>query len=199
MRTAFGSRSLRPLLGCALLAAASSLAGCSTYKVSKYAVSVANAQAYKEPGVIKVKVAPFTADKEGSQSELSCRAVGPVQTPAGETFAAYVQGAMTDELTVAGLLDQNAPVAIKGHLSHLDFSSTGDASWQLTLVVTVGTEAPFTVQRTYGYESSFLGEKACALTAQAFMPAVQDLLGAIAKDPAFRKAMTTPPPAPGNS
>jgi len=178
-----------PLFGCIM--AAVSLGGCSTYQVSKYSLSVANTQAYKTPGVIKVNVASFTAEGDAANTEMSCRLVGPIRTPSGETFAGYVQSAMTDELRVAGLYDEAAPVVIKGHLAHLAFASAGEGTWELTLVVTIGSQAPFTVERKYKFETSFIGEKACALGAQAFLPAVQDLLGAVANDPAFRKAMTS--------
>jgi len=193
---------IAPRVRSAVLAvfAASLLGGCSTYQVSKYAIAVDNANAFKATGTVKVKVAPFTAEGDAAKPEMSCRAVGPIKTPAGETFAAYVQGALTDELKVAGLYDESSPVTIQGNLSKLGFSSgLTDGNWQLTLVVTVGDGDPFTVDRKYSFDSSFIGEKACALSSQAFLPAVQDLMGAVAKDPAFKKGMSPAQASAGNS
>lgn len=168
--------------------AALGLVGCSTYQVPKYSVSVQNAEAFKAIGPVKLSVASFTGEGNGAKGEIGCRAVGPIKTPTGETYAAYVQQALVDELKVAGVYADDAKVQIQGKLAAIDFKSgPGPASWKLTLVVTVGADPSFTLERTYGFESSFIGEKGCALTSQAFMPAVQDLMNALAKDPSFAK------------
>jgi hypothetical protein len=169
------------------IAAFAGLAGCSTYQVTKYSVSVQNAEAFRALGAVKLSVAPFTGEGQAAATEISCRAVGPIKTPLGETYAAYVQQALVDELKVAGIFAEDAKVQIQGNLAKVDLSSHGSARWMLTLVVTIGNEPSFTLERNYGFESSFLGEKACALTSQAFMPAVQDLMNALAKDPVFAK------------
>lgn len=41
------------------------------------------------------------------------------------------------------------------------------------------------VSENYAYTSSFYGETACNQTAQAFMPAVQNLVGKIVRSPEF--------------
>ncbi len=41
------------------------------------------------------------------------------------------------------------------------------------------------VTEAYDYETSFFGEKACALTAQAFAPVVQSLIGKLVRSPEF--------------
>ena len=42
-----------------------------------------------------------------------------------------------------------------------------------------------TVSEDYEYTSSFYGETACNQTAQAFMPAVQNLVGKVVRSPEF--------------
>jgi hypothetical protein len=171
-----------------IVIAAAGLVGCSTYQVPKYAVSVQNADAFRALGGAKITVASFTGGEEAAKTEFKCRLVGPIQTPTGETYAAYVQQALTDELKVAGLYAEDAKIKVQGNLSHIDLSSAiGGGHWDLTLVVTVGGEPSFTVTRSYTFESSFVAEKACALSSQAFLGAVQDLMNALAKDPAFVK------------
>jgi hypothetical protein len=41
------------------------------------------------------------------------------------------------------------------------------------------------VTEDYSYTSSFYGETACNQTAQAFMPAIQNLVGKIVRSPDF--------------
>jgi hypothetical protein len=43
-----------------------------------------------------------------------------------------------------------------------------------------------TVANEHEYETSFIAEKACALTAQAFGPAVQTLIGKLVHHPEFK-------------
>ena len=42
-----------------------------------------------------------------------------------------------------------------------------------------------TVANDHDYDTSFIAEKACALTAQAFGPAVQTLIGKLVHHPEF--------------
>ena len=170
--------------------------GCSTYQVSPYALTVTNVQAFRALGSTKVKVAQFTGDETASKNGTGCRAVGPINTPSGRPFFDYIQGALSDELRVAGLYDDGASLIVKGRLTHLDLRSSTEKSidegdWKLTLLITVGGEPTFTIEHKYKFESSFWGEKACALSAQAFMPAIQSLMRAIANHPTFQKALST--------
>ena len=49
-----------------------------------------------------------------------------------------------------------------------------------------------TATEDYRYTSSFSGETACNQTAQAFMPAVQNLVGKLVRSPQFAALVSTP-------
>jgi hypothetical protein len=156
--------------------------------VAKYSLVVSNVEAFKALRVGKVGVAPFTATADGSKKELSCRG-SPLKTPANETYAAYIQKALVDELKMAGLYAADAPTQIKGHLAQIELNSINRPHWQMILIVTIGNTPSFKIERSYPFESSFIGLKACELAGQAFLPAVHDLLNALARDPRFAKAV----------
>jgi hypothetical protein len=157
--------------------------GCSSYAVAKYGVSVENVSTLRALGDEKINVGAFGAAKPG-QTAIMCRAVGPVRTPDGGPFEEYIRKALIDELRVAGAFSDAAPVTLTGHLDKLEFSSTS-GQWVFGLTVSSSSGKSLTLADTYDYETSFVGEKACALTAQAFGPAVQHLIGKLVKSPEF--------------
>jgi hypothetical protein len=164
--------------------------GCSSYAVSKYGVSVDNVTALKKWGASKIAVAPFTATGE-STAEFSCRLVGPVTTPDQRPFQDYIRGALIDELRVAEFYAETSPVTLTGNLDKIDFSST-EGAWTLGLSVKSSNGHSVTVSIVHNYESAFVGEKACALSAQAFEPAVQALIGALVANPGFGALVGAP-------
>ena len=69
----------------AIVVTAVVIAGCSTFDVGRYGVSVENNAALKKLGGGKVAVAKFTAAEPGKK-EIACRAVGPITTPDDQPF-----------------------------------------------------------------------------------------------------------------
>jgi hypothetical protein len=159
------------------------LSGCSSYNVAKYGISPDNAAALKPMSGSKVTVGPFRAAEPG-RTEIGCRAVGPIKTPDGLAFEEYIRRAFVDELRLADVYAESAPVALEGNLTRMDFSSTG-GKWFLDLTVASSNGRSVQVSEVYDYETSFIGEKGCALTAQAFVPAVQSLIGKLVRSPEF--------------
>jgi hypothetical protein len=176
----FGSR----LVLAAAIAIAIPLGGCSTYAVSRYAVSVENVTAMRKIGGHPINVGEFRA-KGDEASSIGCRAVGPIKTPDGEPFSQYVRKAFISELTLAEVYSPSAPVTITGTVDRVDFSSTSGA-WEIGLTVTSSNGKSIHTDEEYSFSSSFFGETACNQTAQAFMPGIQDLIGKIVHDPEFR-------------
>ena len=165
------------------------IAGCSTYAADRYAVSMDTQAELKQiipqsPNQM-IAVDQFTASEPG-QTEIGCRAVGPIKTPDGETFEAFVQKALIDQLRLAELHAPDAPVHIGGNLNEISFSSM-DGLWSLALTVTDNGGRSFSVREDYDYDSSFYGETACNQTAQALMPAVQNLIRKVVSHPAFQE------------
>lgn len=99
------------------------LAGCSTYSVSRYSISADDVVALRTLPQNSVAVGAFTSPGK-PVSKIRCRAVGPIKTPDGEPFAEFVRKAMISEMKMAGAYSENAPTQITGVLNNINFSST---------------------------------------------------------------------------
>ncbi len=164
-------------------------AGCSSYAVPRYGVAVTNVTALKQAANgQKVAVGKFTA-VGGSKSDIMCRGVGPIKTPDERPFEEYVRKALIDEMQLAEMYADGASVTLTGSLDKVDFNSSIFGSeggkWFLGLTVTSSNGSSLSVAGAYDYNTHYFGEKACALTAQAFGPAVQSLIGKLVHDPSF--------------
>ncbi|MDH6149479.1 MULTISPECIES: hypothetical protein [Paraburkholderia] len=168
------------------LLAVATLAGCSTYAVPRYSISADNVVALKSTVVNGVGVGAFTQSPMSNQSpnEIMCRGVGPIKTPDGEPFADFVKSGLVSELKIAGVYAPGAPVQLTGRLDSIDFSSVSGA-WNLGLTVSSSNGRSLSVAENYSYASSYYGETACNQTAQALMPAVQDLIAKVVHSPEF--------------
>jgi hypothetical protein len=159
------------------------ISGCSTYSASRYSVSADNVVALRQLSGKTINVGTFSSTVSG-QKEIMCRGVGPIKTPDGEPFSDFVRKAFVDELKIASIYSANAPVTLTGNLDAIEFSST-NGNWGLTLSIRNANGKSMTVREDYPFTSSFVGETACNQTAQAFMPAVQNLVGKIVRSSEF--------------
>ena len=159
------------------------VSGCSTYAANRYSISVDNVTTLKKISGTQLNVGQFTATKPGL-TEIMCRGVGPIKTPDGETFENYIRKAFIDELKLSELYSENAPVTLTGNLDNINFSSNS-GTWDLSLTIKSSNGKVLSVSETYSFKTSFYGETACNQTAQALMPAVQDLISKIIKHPEF--------------
>jgi hypothetical protein len=151
-------------------------------------MSADNVVALKSLNGKVVNVGLFSATTPG-QTEIMCRGVGPIKTPDGEPFAAYVRKALVDELRMADSFSPNAPITLTGNLDVIDFSSNS-GNWNLSLSIKSSNGSAMSATENYAFTSSFYGETACNQTAQAFMPAVQNLVGKIVRAPDFISLIT---------
>src|SRR5206468_11804123 len=92
-----GRRMLRQLI--VLLLAVLVSSACSSYTVPRYGLSAENTTGLRTLGA-KVNDGRFTATTP-AQTELRCRASGPVKTPDGRPFDDHRRPALVDERTVA--------------------------------------------------------------------------------------------------
>lgn len=159
------------------------ISGCSTYAANRYSISVDNVTALKTLTGKQLNVGQFSATKSGL-TKIMCRGVGPIKSPDGETFANYIRKAFIDELKLAELYSENAPVTLTGNLDNIDFSS-GSGTWNLAATIKSSNGKFLTVSEKYSYTTSYSGETACNQTAQALMPAVQDLISKIIRHQEF--------------
>ncbi|MEW6119585.1 MAG: hypothetical protein AB1593_05820 [Pseudomonadota bacterium] len=105
------------------------------------------------------------------------------------SFEAYIQKALADELKVAGKFDEKSPkITLSGVVEQLAFSSsrglTG-GSWDIGLRVTSSNGKSTFISEHYEFNSGFIADTACKQTAEAYYPAVQNLIGKLVKSPEF--------------
>jgi len=167
----------------AVVVLAAFISGCSTYAADRYSISADNVTALRNVGSNQINVGEFTSTEPGL-SVLTCRAVGPIKTPDGETFAEFVKEAFVSELKIAELYSPDGPVTLTGNLDEIDFSS-GSGTWNIALTVDSSNGQSISVREDYSFQTSFAGAVACNQTAQALMPAVQDLIASLIADPRF--------------
>ena len=164
-------------------------AGCSTFVPPRYAISADNNAALKAAGLRPVQLGAF-AGFPGFKA--NCRTWGPIAPPDHLTFEATIRKALKDELQMASLYDERAPVTITGKVDHLAFSTTTGVlggTWDITLTLASSNGRTLTTSEHYEFKSGYVADTACKQTAEAFNGAVQDLIGKIAKSPDF-KALT---------
>ena len=159
------------------------LAGCETYSAPRYGLSADNILALKDlEGSSRIKLGAF---REPQKFSAGCRAAGPITAADDMGFAAYIRKALADELKVAGRYDERADVVLTGSVDNLAFSSSV-GSWDITLTVTSSNGKSMTVKEHYQFHPAFVAETACKRVADAYFPAVQDLIQKLIRSPEFR-------------
>jgi len=171
----------------AALAFSLSLAGCETTNSIPYKASIANVisiqQSLQGQGK-KVSLGAMSLAPGVEESPL-CRAMGPVIVAPGKTLPQYIKDAFQEELFMAQVYQPSAPSIIEGRIEALTFSSISPASWNITLSVKSNVSPGYTVAAKYPFDTSFSAYSACKNVADAFGPAVQDLIRQVVNNPQF--------------
>ncbi len=161
--------------------------GCVTHATSRYASSTANVNALRDMHGNPLNVGAFSATIFG-QKEIWCGApallAGPIRTEDGKPFAEFVRNAFLDELKIANVYSLSAPISITGNLDSIDFSIIS-GKWDMALTVNSSNGKSMSVSESYAFTWHFSANTACNHIAQAFMPAVQDLVGKVVRSPEF--------------
>jgi hypothetical protein len=157
----------------------------------RYSISADNNIALKSLGVKNINIGTF---KGPVNFDNNCRAAGPIAPPDNMSFEAYIRKALTDELKVAGMFDDNTPiVTLYGEVDRLAFSSsralTG-GSWDIGMKIYSSNGKSIYVTEHYEFNSGFVADTACKQTAEAFLPAVQNIIGKLVRSPDFRELLT---------
>jgi hypothetical protein len=162
------------------------LAGCETPTTQRYTISPDNNQFIRAINTSAVGVGTFTG---ASTFDVTCRAVGPLQVADGLTHVEYIRQAFVDELKVAGVFAPASPrITLTGTVDRLDFSSTKGlthGTWNIDLTLASSNGNVMKVSEYYEFKSGFAGMEACRNTAEAFLRAVQDLVGKAFGSPEF--------------
>lgn len=168
------------------------LTACSTYMPQRYSVSADNSVALKAIDAGAINVGTF---KRATAFDNSCRAAGPIAPPDNMSFEGYIQKALADELKMAGKFDANAmaKVTLSGAVEQLEFSSTRavtGGSWDIGLRVMSSNGKSTYIVEHYEFNSGFVADTACKQTAEAYFPAVQNLIGKLIRSPEFVGLLT---------
>lgn len=156
---------------------------CSTYATNRYSISAGNVVALKSYDAAEVGIGDFTATEPGKTSVM-CRAVGPIPTPDGETFESYIRNALISEMQIAEIYSEQSDVVLTGNLNQI-LPSSMSGTWDISLTVNSSNGKSFTVDESFKFKTSFYGETACNQTAQALMPAVQNVITQVVTHPEF--------------
>jgi len=152
----------------------------------RYGISPDNNTALKTSGGRNINVGSFTKTADFSNN---CRGIyGQLSLPDNMSFEGYIQKGLVDELKVAGMFDDKEPkVILSGVVEQLAFSTltslTGGGSWDIGLRVNSSNGKSTYVSEHYEFDSSIQVWAACAQTANAYMPAVQNILAWISTRP----------------
>jgi hypothetical protein len=173
-----------------LLAAAAFLllGACSTFTTPRYSINADTNVALKSLGVSSIAIGAFTGP---AGFDNSCRAAGPLSPPDNMSHTEYLRKAFEDELKVAGVHAPTAPrVTLSGAITRLEFSSTRGltgGSWDIGLTLASSNGSKMSAAEHYEFESGFIADTACKQTAEAYMPAVQNLIRKVVQSPEFRE------------
>lgn len=164
-----------------------SMAGCASYNAQPYTGLADNQAAIRKAAKnanAETVVLETVVLKESLNPNLTCRAAGPVNPAPGKTAQQYIEEALKSELYSSGIYSPEANNRIRVQVTALEFSSAGDAHWLLGLHLASNTlPEGYNANIKYPFSASFFADYACRDVAEAFAPAVQQLV---------RKAVTAP-------
>ena len=167
---------------------ASILSGCETTSTRPYEPSTQNVLKFQ--GALlssdtKIKLGNFTESK--AIGSLVCRLSGPVDVSPGKSRAEYIKEAMQSELFMARAYDVGGDLEISGSLDSLKFSSVAPASWTIEFKIFSNISDGYTVKTNYPFRTSFSAFSACRNVADAWSPAIQQLIQDIVDHPKFNE------------
>lgn len=172
------------------------LSGCATNNSPRYASSADTVHALRGMKIGEVAtVGSFTMT---STADLQCRAVGPIMLPDNHNLPSYIKKAFEDELKMAGIYNPANPnITLTGVVNKAAFSSAKgffQGHWELDLTVVSSNGKSVSAQEQYDFDSAYLADKGCQKTADALVPAVQNVLQKIVASPNFRDLFVTAAP-----
>ena len=167
--------------------AALMLTACESYSPPRYAVPQENTPVLKTMSAARIRVSAFTL---ATPFEGSCRGTINIDPPVGMSYQQYFQNALADELRAAGIYEEARPtVVLSGTIEKLAFSSTvgvTNGEWNISVRITSSNGKSASFSEFFSFESTFAGRSACRRIAEAFQPAVQNLIGKAVRSTQFR-------------
>ena len=162
------------------------LVGCQSYSPQRYTAMPDNLPALKGLPAVSIRVEPFVM---ATTFDATCRGVGDMTPPVNMTMQGYLQTALADELKVAGMYDGTNPkIRLSGTIDRFNFSSSKgltNGEWNIGLSLASSNGKSMYASESYQFESAFEGGTACRRTAEALLPAVQNLVSKVIRSNDF--------------
>jgi hypothetical protein len=182
------------ILSASVFAPALLVSGCETTNSIPYKASTANVisiqQSLQAQGR-KVSLGSVSM-ASGVEENPLCRLMGPVKVAPGKSLPQYIKDAFQEELFMAQVYQPGAPVVIDGRIEALKFSSVSPASWEIAMSVNSNLSPGYSVAVKFPFETSWTAISACKNVADAFAPAVQELLKQVVTHPEFASLAKQP-------
>lgn len=154
------------------------MAGCETTHSLPYKASTANVVTIQQK--IRAKNKKVALDgivmAPGVEESPMCRLAGPVKVAPGKSIPEYIRDALQEELFMAQVYEADASVWLKGVVEELSFSSVAPANWTIKMKIHSSNGVSYRVDTKYHFNTSWSAASACRNVADAFGPAVQQLL-----------------------
>ena len=167
------------------------LCACSsilTYQPPPYSVSDDNASAIKRFGGGNISVGPFMNTAE-FDNDCGITA-GSVVMPNKIRFEDYIRDGLVDELKKTNMFDGASPkITLSGTVEELSFFSRRHiytSTWKIGLRVTSSNGQSVYVTEHYDFDAGAGSHADCQRVADAYMPAVQKILGKFINSPEFK-------------
>lgn len=159
------------------------LSGCTTYTTRRYSINPDNALALISLKDKVVNIGNFTSTKKDLTS-LSCRGSVRIHAPDKEPFSEFIRNAFANELKNTNTFSSSAPVTLSGNIDSISGSAIHGV-WKISMTITSTNGKYMSATEIYNFKTDMNGYKACRLTADALMPAVQNLIGKIVRSTGF--------------
>lgn len=161
------------------------LTGCAPHITQVYSPSSKNIMTLRDLSTTtknKLSVGKF----EGDDSKINCRGA-KIAPPNNMTFASYLKNALTEELMLANLYDENSSLQISGNLKELEVEcAVGTGKWNIEMELIPKSGKPFVIKKSYDFEGAYMGRVVISNAQQSFVPATQEAINALLKSPEFK-------------
>ncbi len=152
------------------------LGACSTHIVPPYSIHHGNTAGLRTSKAPEIAMGRFDAFA-GADLTPTCGG-GTMVTADGSSLSDYVRKAFVDELTMADKYNPKSTLVLGATITELAYSAA-DNHWDLALLVRSNNGKTLSVVEEYSFQTTHTGELACIQAANAFLLAVQELVGKV--------------------
>ncbi len=133
------------------------------------------------------KVSVGNVTQAPSITQPKCRLAGPLDVTNGKPLAEYFKSALQAELLAAQAYDVAAPTILTLNVDQVEVTTIGaSASWKIGLTISSNANSGgYSVRTERPYKTSYSAYAACQNATAAFIPAVQEAIGAAINDARF--------------